>query len=178
MLVHVSSISKNAADEKLRQSLRRFGELHPPPSAVVLISSDINFAADLADLRYRRKIRVILVHNVNIADALILCANEHHLFCQLMKDIPACTTKFFSPGPVYVTVTNLPKHVEHLRIRNRLKVIVENCGGKIFNVKSIDGTATVKYTTLDNATRAQRRIHGEDVFGNKLRVSPAIRNFS
>lgn len=93
MLVHVSSTSKNAADEKLRQSLRRFGELHSAPSAVVLISGDINFAADLSDLRYRRKIRVILVHNVNAADALILCANEHHSFTELIKDIPENKTK-------------------------------------------------------------------------------------
>lgn len=93
MLIHVSSLSKNAADEKLRQSLRRFGELHSPPATVLLISSDINFAADICDLRYRKKIEVILVHNKNIADALILCANEHYLFSDLMKDIPLSKQK-------------------------------------------------------------------------------------
>lgn len=88
MVIHVSSTSKNAADDKLRQSLRRFGELHPAPACVVLISGDINFAADLSDLRYRKKVRVKLVHNVNAADALILCANEHFSFTDLMKDLP------------------------------------------------------------------------------------------
>lgn len=96
MLIHVSSLSKNAADEKLRQSLRRFGELHSPPSTVLLISSDINFAADICDLRYRKKIEVILVHNKNIADALVLCANEHYLFSDLMKDIPISKQKVIS----------------------------------------------------------------------------------
>lgn len=52
-LVHVASICKNAADEKLRQALRRFAERHGSPSAVILISGDINFAADLSDLRHR-----------------------------------------------------------------------------------------------------------------------------
>lgn len=92
MLIHVSSLSKNAADEKLRQSLRRFGELHSPPAAVLLISSDINFAADICDLRYRKKIKVFLVHNKNVTDALILCANEHYLFSNLLKDVPLSST--------------------------------------------------------------------------------------
>lgn len=91
MLIHVSSLSKNAADEKLRQSLRRFGEIYSPPAGIVLISSDINFASDLSDLRYRKRIRVILVHNVNVADALILCANEHYTFSELLQTIPPCT---------------------------------------------------------------------------------------
>ncbi|ERL95414.1 hypothetical protein D910_12678 [Dendroctonus ponderosae] len=51
-LIHVSSTSKNAADDKLRQSLRRFSDVHPAPSAILLITGDINFAADLFDLRY------------------------------------------------------------------------------------------------------------------------------
>lgn len=87
-LIHVSSISKNAADEKLRQSLRRFAELYRAPAAVLLISSDVNFAADLYDLRYRRKINVILIHNSNVADALILCANETYNFCDITDDLP------------------------------------------------------------------------------------------
>lgn len=76
----------------MRQSLRRFGELHSPPATVLLISSDINFAADICDLRYRKKIKIILVHNKSVADALILCANEHHIFSDLLKDLPPVTT--------------------------------------------------------------------------------------
>lgn len=52
-LVHVASICKNAADEKLRQALRRFAERHIPPAAVILLSGDVNFASDLNDLKYR-----------------------------------------------------------------------------------------------------------------------------
>lgn len=92
-LVHVSSTSKNAADEKLRQSLRRFAEVYKAPSSVVLISGDINFASDLSDLRYRKKIRVILVHNSNVADALILCANEHYCYSTITGGLPQEKTK-------------------------------------------------------------------------------------
>lgn len=52
-LIHVCGTQKNAADEKLRQCMRRFGELHTAPAALLLISGDINFAADLSDFRYR-----------------------------------------------------------------------------------------------------------------------------
>lgn len=92
-LIHVASTSKNAADEKLRQSLRRFAEIYPAPSAVVLISGDINFAADLSDIRYRKKIRVILVHNTNVADALVLCANEHYSYGNITEGLPKEKTK-------------------------------------------------------------------------------------
>lgn len=87
-LVHVQSTSKNAADEKLRQALRRFAEIYTSPATVILISSDVNFAADLCDLRYRKKIRVVLIHNTSVADALILCANETYSFSDITEDLP------------------------------------------------------------------------------------------
>jgi len=52
-LVHVTSVCKNAADEKLRLSMRRFADLHGSPAAVVLVSGDVNFASDLCDIRHR-----------------------------------------------------------------------------------------------------------------------------
>jgi hypothetical protein len=52
-LIHVASTCKNAADEKLRQSIRRFADIHGSPAAIILISGDTNFAADLNDLRHR-----------------------------------------------------------------------------------------------------------------------------
>ena len=38
-VVHISATSKNAADDKLRQSMRRFADNHSPPASVILISS-------------------------------------------------------------------------------------------------------------------------------------------
>lgn len=95
-LIHVAATCKNAADEKLRQSLRRFADIHGSPSAIILISGDINFAADLSDLRHRKRIHVILLHMENTSEALILCANEHYNFSELTETLPSVT-----PSKVY-----------------------------------------------------------------------------
>ncbi|XP_044005441.1 uncharacterized protein LOC122850347 [Aphidius gifuensis] len=58
-LIHISSTSKNAADEKLKQSVRRFADIHGNTATVALISSDINFAPDLSVLRHRKKMYVL-----------------------------------------------------------------------------------------------------------------------
>lgn len=88
-LIHVAATCKNAADEKLKQSIRRFADIHGSPAAILLISNDIHFAADLSDLRYRKKIHVILLHTKHISKALLLCANEHYDFSKLMKSLPS-----------------------------------------------------------------------------------------
>lgn len=60
---------------------------------MILISGDINFAPDLSDLRYRKKIHVILLHMKNASEALILCANEHYDFSELMELLPPKTVQ-------------------------------------------------------------------------------------
>ncbi|KAK7082552.1 hypothetical protein SK128_020987 [Halocaridina rubra] len=52
-IVHVGSTVKNAADDKLLQSMRRFADIHGTGATIVLISGDSNFATELYDLRYR-----------------------------------------------------------------------------------------------------------------------------
>ena len=42
-VVHIDAISKNAADDKLRQNIRRFADIYSPPASIVLISSKIIF---------------------------------------------------------------------------------------------------------------------------------------
>lgn len=90
-MIHVPATYKNAADEKLKQSIRRFADIHASPAAIILISSDVNFAADLSDLRHRKNLHVILLHNDYSSEALILCANEHYNFMELMEPLPART---------------------------------------------------------------------------------------
>ena len=40
-VVHISATAKNAADDKIRQSLRRFADTHPAETKVILISSEL-----------------------------------------------------------------------------------------------------------------------------------------
>ncbi|KAJ8931190.1 hypothetical protein NQ314_015932, partial [Rhamnusium bicolor] len=233
-LIHVSSTSKNAADEKLRQSLRRFAEVYPAPSGIVLISSDINFAADLSDLRYRKKNKsdfdaqckrgrsfnfvksqhgflggksseTALFELMNfiystlddgcIACGIFLdlsrafeCINHtiltklsHYgiwdtasdwLRSYLMEGKHAvklpnvnCGNNVLSEAldmitrvnlhsrGAFVTVTDLPLSINPKRIKNRLRMLVENCGGKIVEVCAEEGLASIRFATIDAALR-------------------------
>jgi meiosis arrest female protein 1 len=61
-IVHIKGTAKNAADEKLRQSIRRFADEHKPPATIILITGDVNFAPEISDLKNRKKYNVILIY--------------------------------------------------------------------------------------------------------------------
>ncbi|XP_011707520.1 PREDICTED: meiosis arrest female protein 1 isoform X3 [Wasmannia auropunctata] len=166
-LIHVAATCKNAADEKLKQTIRRFADIHGSPAAIILISGDINFAADLSDLRHRKKIHVILLHKKNTSEALILCANEHYDFMELTEPLPS------RPPPkgnesYDLLISNLPNDTDVNVIKRRLKQLSENCGGRVVDVQS--NTAIVRFTSHSSADRAQKRMEGEFVFGSKISV--------
>ncbi|XP_025073854.1 meiosis regulator and mRNA stability factor 1 [Pogonomyrmex barbatus] len=166
-LIHVAATCKNAADEKLKQSIRRFGDIHGSPAAIILISGDVNFAADLSDLRHRKKIYVILLHKKNTSEALILCANEHYDFMELTEPLPSRPppkgNEFYD-----LLVSNLPDETDVNVIKRRLKQLSENCGGRVIDVQS--NTAIVRFTSHSSADRAQKRMEGEYVLGSKIFV--------
>lgn len=86
-LVHVNAIAKNAADDKLRHSLRRFAHTYPSPATVVLISGDVNFSMELNDLMNVHNLTVVLVHNSVAADALKVFANRLVGYEEFIKDV-------------------------------------------------------------------------------------------
>jgi len=86
--VHVSAVAKNAADDKLRVSLRRFADTYDPPATVVMVTSDVNFSNDLHDLRHRHMFSVVLVHNSNASEALKYTAHTTVIFQDFVRDIP------------------------------------------------------------------------------------------
>ncbi|XP_074540216.1 meiosis regulator and mRNA stability factor 1 isoform X4 [Halichoeres trimaculatus] len=87
-VAHINATAKNAADDKLRQSLRRFAETHTAPATVVLVSSDVNFASELSDLRHRHGFQVILVHGNHTSSALLQHAHCHVAFQEITADLP------------------------------------------------------------------------------------------
>ncbi|XP_077460554.1 meiosis regulator and mRNA stability factor 1 isoform X4 [Stigmatopora argus] len=87
-VAHINATAKNAADDKLRQSLRRFAETHAAPATVVLVSSDVNFASELSDLRHRHGFQVILVHGNQTSQALLQHAHRHVAFQEITADLP------------------------------------------------------------------------------------------
>ncbi|XP_069036793.1 meiosis regulator and mRNA stability factor 1 isoform X3 [Lepisosteus oculatus] len=87
-VAHINATAKNAADDKLRQSLRRFADTHTAPATVVLVSSDVNFASELSDLRHRHGFQVILVHKNQASEALLQHAHRHVAFEEFVSDLP------------------------------------------------------------------------------------------
>ncbi|XP_045497656.1 meiosis regulator and mRNA stability factor 1 [Colias croceus] len=169
-LIHVCGTQKNAADEKLRQCMRRFGELHPAPASLLLISGDINFAADLSDFRHRKNMEVILVHKQNTSSALIACASSHYCYNDLTAHLPRnpkiSQTEDDEPPTCEMEVLNLPVDQPPERVSRRLRRLADNCGGKVLRVTA--STAMMKFPTPDHASRALKRMDGEDVFGRKI----------
>ncbi|XP_047365220.1 meiosis regulator and mRNA stability factor 1 isoform X1 [Vespa velutina] len=166
-LIHVAATCKNAADEKLKQSIRRFADIHGSPAAIILISGDIDFAADLSDLRYRKKIHVILLHNKSTSEALILCANEHYDFMDLMEPLPS--RPLLKISEYYdLIVNNLPEDKDVVVIKRRLQKLSDNCGGRVIGIQF--KTAIVRFSSETSARRAQKRMDGEYVFDSKISV--------
>ena len=86
-LVHVNATAKNAADDKLRQSMRRFAATYKPPCTVVLVSSDVNFSPELNDLRHVHNVGIVLVHGREAAPALKVFAHKCVCFEDLLTDV-------------------------------------------------------------------------------------------
>lgn len=86
-MVHVSAVAKNAADDKLRNAMRKFAHNFSPPATVVLISGDINFAGELSDLRDRHGFNIVLVHNAWTNDQLKAFAHKTYLWEEFVEDV-------------------------------------------------------------------------------------------
>nr|XP_037286328.1 meiosis regulator and mRNA stability factor 1-like [Rhipicephalus microplus] len=168
-VVHINAVSKNAADDKLKQCMRRFVDIHGSPATLVLISGDVNFSTDLSDFRHRRQIRVVLLHGGSAPEALTACAHESHSFVKVASGLPPRSARRNEVHCLELMVTNLPAAKSPHKIKNRLMQLSENCGGR---VSSISGaTAVLKYPTMNAALRSRRRMEGENVCGNAISVS-------
>ncbi|KAL8579349.1 hypothetical protein ACOMHN_026714 [Nucella lapillus] len=171
-VVHISATAKNAADDKIRQSLRRFADTHPPETKVVLISGDVNFATELSDLRHRKHMYIILVHGKQVHEALVSCAHEHYVYDDLMADLPPRTPALKSVQNLQLVMRGYPPTIALELIRKRLTNLSNNCGGRVYPVTKEE--AWITFPTQDALHRAKRRLEGEDVYGQKISVSTAV----
>ncbi|XP_023231451.1 meiosis regulator and mRNA stability factor 1-like [Centruroides sculpturatus] len=87
-VVHINATSKNAADDKLKQCMRRFVDTHGMPATILLISGDVNFATHLSDFHHRDNIHIILLHPNHTPEPLLVCAHEHFYFHELTINLP------------------------------------------------------------------------------------------
>ncbi|XP_029905929.1 meiosis regulator and mRNA stability factor 1 isoform X2 [Myripristis murdjan] len=171
-VAHINATAKNAADDKLRQSLRRFAETHTAPATVVLVSSDVNFASELSDLRHRHGFQVILVHGSHTSPALLQHAHRHVAFQEITADLPPRMPMKAQPSFNLLYVHNLPVNCDKsLRnaVKLRLRRLSDNCGGKVLGVSQ--GTGVLRFSSLEAAERARKRMENEDVFGHRISLS-------
>lgn len=170
-VAHINATAKNAADDKLRQSLRRFAETHTAPATVVLVSSDVNFASELSDLRHRHGFQVILVHSNHASPALLQHANRHVAFQEITADLPP---RMVNAQPTFslLYVHNLPFTCDKNQlsaVKLRLRRLSSNCGGKVLGVSH--GTAVLRFGNAAAAARARKRMENENVYGHRITVS-------
>uniref|UniRef100_A0A8D0AW87 Meiosis regulator and mRNA stability factor 1 n=1 Tax=Sander lucioperca TaxID=283035 RepID=A0A8D0AW87_SANLU len=171
-VAHINATAKNAADDKLRQSLRRFAETHTAPATVVLVSSDVNFASELSDLRHRHGFQVILVHGSHTSSALLQHAHRHVAFQEITADLPPRMLVKAQPSFNLLYVHNLPVNCDKsLRnaVKLRLRRLSDNCGGKVLGMAQ--GTAVLRFGSTEAAARARKRMENEDVFGHQISLS-------
>ncbi|CAG0919010.1 unnamed protein product [Notodromas monacha] len=174
-VVHVPAISKNAADDKLRMSMRRFVDYHQYGSLkstprIVLISRDVNFAPDLSDFRHRRGIETVLISDPPVSLPLTLAVNEHFSFSDIVTKVP---TQFFQLNDesqlTKVLVRGLAVNRSPDVIQQKLRWLSNNCGGRVeFVYKEV---AVLNFRTNIAAERACKRIDGCRIFGNVIRAS-------
>ncbi|NWX08104.1 MARF1 factor, partial [Caloenas nicobarica] len=173
-VAHINATAKNAADDKLRQSLRRFADTHTAPATVVLVSTDVNFALELSDLRHRHGFRIILVHKNQASEALLHHAHELICFEEFISDLPPRLPLKMPACHALLYVYNLPTNRDSKSISNRLRRLSDNCGGKVLSISG--SSAILRFLNQESAERARKRMENEDVFGNRIIVSFTPKN--
>ncbi|XP_058634943.1 meiosis regulator and mRNA stability factor 1 isoform X2 [Onychostoma macrolepis] len=168
-VAHINATAKNAADDKLRQSLRRFAETHAAPATVIVVSSDVNFASELSDLRHRHGFQVILVHKSQASSALLQHAHLRAAFEEFVSDLPPGMVVKSQPSFSLLFVHHLPTHRDAKAVANRLQRLSTNCGGKVLGVSG--SCAVLRFSSAEAAERARKRMENEDVLGHRIVLS-------
>lgn len=168
-VVHINATSKNAADDKLKQCMRRYVDIHGSPATLMLISGDVNFSTELSDFRHRQQIRVVLLHGSSAPEALTTCAHECYSFSEVAAGVPFRTPQpKGQPRCCELVVQDLPMDKEYSLVDKRLRQLSDNCGGRVLSISG--ARAVLRFPTPDAALRASKRMDGEDVFGYTISV--------
>ena len=174
---HVSGVrKKNAADEKIRNLMRKFIDLHQGRNEVkvtlVLISGDVDFLSDLSDFKRRLGTRIVLLHNRVANRALIEAADEAHDFYEFLSDVPVANSEISSFAFTELEVKNIPSAQEmaKMEIVRVLTELSRPYSGKIKYLNEQDGTAVLKFESGDKAIRAKKNLHGESCGRRRIQV--------
>ena len=174
---HVSNRTrKNSADEKLRQAMRKFVDLHHSNSelSLVLISGDVDFAPDLSDFKRRKGIHTVLIHNFSAKQTLLEVASETFKFEDLTLTVPAKSVK--SSPCSELLVLNLPACDETTPddIQKRLIALVRPHSVQVAFSAQDDHESLGAVLTFSNSTvasKALKNLHGQLIGGKRMSVT-------
>ncbi|XP_076339195.1 LOW QUALITY PROTEIN: uncharacterized protein LOC143240523 [Tachypleus tridentatus] len=171
-VLHVSSRDKNTSDNKIKISLRNFGELcrnkkSCKGSCIVLISGDSDFSSDLQFLRYKLGIRVVLIHNEMATRALLDIPNVCLKYCDFVKDLP--DRQLNNEDPVYVHLRNLPTEIENGKLIAELSKSIKGTNGRLKTFTRSE--ACVQFFNVASADRLVKRLNGQKMFGNVVQAT-------
>lgn len=172
-IIHVCSFSKNACDEKLKQLIYRFVMTYGEMCTIILLSSDINFAPILSDIKNRLGSSVILFHHRQVSDALLACANYSYDFDYFCSNIQTHSLKkpFDSDlSNTYLTISNWPRNFTEENTRMFLQRLTGNSGGKVVHVNHQNFDATVMFKCKSDAQRCLQRVNNRHINGMILKA--------
>ena len=133
--------------------MRRFADLHRDGSRIVLISGDMDFAADIADFKRRMCLSFILLHNSTASESLILAASQSHNFYDILSTLPAKHDRSASAIHDELIISNLPSVSDcpEETIVQILNQIARQYEGKITNINRTNGSTVLKFYSVDQA---------------------------
>ncbi|KAF6017581.1 KIAA0430 [Bugula neritina] len=182
MVVHVSSQHKNAADDKLKLCMRKFCDTHKGTVTLVLISGDVDFAADLSHMRYAHNYKIILIHNKphhsSIKTALRVASHEIYSLDKIVLNAPEKELQLLEEFDVngeqvnWVKLTNFPANVPLSHIKPRLYSLAYKTKGSVIHCSK--KMAILQYSMPTLAERASKRMHNQDVHGSKVTATRII----
>uniref|UniRef100_A0A8C8ZDS5 Meiosis regulator and mRNA stability factor 1 n=1 Tax=Prolemur simus TaxID=1328070 RepID=A0A8C8ZDS5_PROSS len=161
-VAHINATAKNAADDKLRQSLRRFANTHTAPATVVLVSTDVNFALELSDLRHRHGFHIILVHKNQASEALLHHANELIRFEEFISDLPP-RLPLKMPELCRMESKTGNRNSEHQQCNVRLVPPPTNSSAAVLTSKSSGMTESVYKTSQKKENLSPRSVTSSPV---------------
>lgn len=173
-VISVNADSKNAADDALRRKLRDFAERNVPPATVVLITGDINFTADIHDLKHRKLFDVILLHNSHANVALKISATVHESYDEFIANLPEATSV---TSPTHngdtefkLVVTNLPPNAPLHELKKNLSMKFQGYNGKVLYVNMMNKMAYLRFPSERDAQVARARLNNEHMLGSTIKI--------
>lgn len=76
-----------------------------------------------------------------------------HFILMFLRNVCFFLQQNLGTTPTDLLIYNLPLNYDKSRIKNRLKMLTDNCGGRVMNIVPERGVATIRFSSIDFASR-------------------------